>query len=61
MENIQTISSEDITKETERNTEAKYKYCLRCGRRLKKPENMIRGMGIVCWEKSKTDNQRRLF
>ena len=61
MENIQTILSADITKETEKSSEVKYKYCLRCGRRLKKPENIVRGMGLVCWEKSKTDSQRRLF
>ena len=61
MDNIQTISLEDITNETERNSEVQYKYCLRCGRKLKKPENVVRGMGKVCWEKSKTENQRRLF
>ena len=61
MENTQIILSADIEKETGRNSEVCYKYCLRCGRKLKRPENVVRGMGKVCWEKSKTDNQRRLF
>ena len=61
MENIQSILSADIENETERNSEVKYKYCLRCGRKLKRPEKIVRGMGKICWEKSKTDNQRRLF
>ncbi len=61
MENIQIILSADIKKETEKSSEVRYRYCLRCGRKLKKPENIARGMGLVCWEKSKTDNQRRLF
>ena len=61
MENIQNILSADTMNETERNSEVKHKYCLRCGRKLKNPENIARGMGKVCYEKSKTDNQRRLF
>lgn len=61
MENIQTTLSVDIEKGTERNSEVIYKYCRRCGRKLKRPENIARGMGKICWEKSQTDNQRRLF
>ncbi len=32
-----------------------YKFCLRCGRRLKTLENQQRGMGKTCWEKAKTE------
>ncbi len=28
-----------------------YPRCLRCGRKLKNPEYMIRGYGRTCWEK----------
>lgn len=44
------------------NTERKeYKYCLRCGRKLKTPEARTRGMGKICAEKSKHETRRRLF
>ena len=58
-----TTSLTTIKTETEKNSnsENEYVYCLRCGRKLKNPENKIRGMGRVCWEKSRTDKQRRLF
>jgi len=57
------ISSDTTTIETEKNSnmETEYNYCLRCGRKLKKPENRIRGMGKICWEKSRIENKRRLF
>lgn len=39
-----------------------YKRCLRCGRRLKTEEARMRGMGSVCWEKSKTEKKpQKLF
>ena len=39
-----------------------YKYCLRCGRKLKNPEARIRGFGMVCYNKMKQEKQkRRLF
>ena len=44
---------EDKTK-----TEKLYKYCLRCGKRLKSLENRKRGMGKTCWEKSQTDKPK---
>lgn len=50
-----------IETEKSSNTENEYLYCLRCGRKLKKPENKIRGMGKVCWEKSRKEEARRLF
>lgn len=43
------------------NMEKEYKYCLRCGRKLKTPEARTRGMGKICAEKSKHDTRRRLF
>lgn len=47
---------------SQKSTESKeYKYCLRCGRKLKTPEARLRGMGKVCAEKSKHENRRRLF
>lgn len=56
-------SSVSVKKEnvTDLSTENEYIYCLRCGRKLKNPENKKRGMGKICWEKSKTDNKKRLF
>ena len=33
-----------------------YKYCRRCGKRLKGEENRIRGFGRVCFEKAKAEN-----
>ena len=38
-----------------------YKYCLRCGRRLKTPEARLRGYGKRCYEKSRNHNSNRLF
>lgn len=29
-----------------------FKYCLRCGRRLKSSENRKRGYGKICYEKA---------
>lgn len=36
-----------------------YKYCLRCGRKLKTEENRARGMGKVCWQKYQHTTQRK--
>lgn len=36
-------------------------FCLRCGRRLRSPENRLRGMGLVCWKKSQVKKKHRLF
>ena len=58
---IQNILSESTTKETEKNSKDTYNYCLRCGRKLKTPENKLRGMGAICWEKSHLEQSRRLF
>ena len=42
--------------------EVKYhKYCLRCGRVLKKEENKIRGYGKICWNKIKKQHKKRLW
>ena len=38
-----------------------YKYCLRCGRLLKTEEARKRGMGKVCAEKARKQEQMRLF
>jgi len=39
-----------------------YKFCLRCGRKLKDPEHKRIGYGPVCLEKSKhTDMKQPLF
>lgn len=39
-----------------------YDYCLRCGRKLKSAENRARGMGKICWERSKAElNPKPLF
>lgn len=58
----QTILSEFTTNENEKSSKVtSYRYCLRCGRKLKKPENIERGMGKICWEKSQTEQSRRLF
>ena len=39
----------------------RFKYCLRCGRRLKNTEAQERGYGDVCWKKQQADNQTTLF
>lgn len=36
-----------------------YKYCRRCGRRLKGVANRLRGYGETCYEKSKEEAMRR--
>ena len=38
-----------------------YYRCIRCGRRLKTPENRERGMGKVCWEKHVRERKNKLF
>ena len=38
-----------------------YRYCLRCGKRLKSPEAQLLGYGPVCMEKMKITKNRRLF
>lgn len=54
--------SSKVTSYSEKSSKVtSYRYCLRCGRKLKKPENIERGMGKICWEKSQTEQSRRLF
>lgn len=38
-----------------------FKYCFRCGRRLKNPDAQKRGYGEVCWKKHLTDSQALLI
>ncbi len=38
-----------------------YEYCLRCGRKLKKPETRKIGYGTVCARKMKVEESQRLF
>ena len=38
-----------------------YKYCLRCGRKLKNQEARQRGYGSICYEKQKLNNHKKLF
>lgn len=38
-----------------------HKYCLRCGRKLKTPENRLRGYGKICWLKIQKNKRRKLF
>ena len=38
-----------------------FKYCFRCGRRLKNIETQKRGYGEVCWKKQHQDKQNTLF
>ena len=38
-----------------------YKYCRRCGKRLKGAENRARGFGPVCFEKSRAEQSRALL
>lgn len=43
-------------------TKTEHKFCLRCGRQLKSEEARKRGMGLVCWNKSRTNEiQKPLF
>ncbi len=41
--------------------EKEYEYCLRCGRKLKKPEARQKGYGAICEKKIKTELIRKLF
>ncbi len=62
--NTQDILPKPITSESEKSLREpldEYNYCLRCGRKLKTPENKIRGMGKICWEKSHLEQSKRLF
>jgi len=39
-----------------------YDKCLRCGRKLKTPENRLRGYGKICYQKQITKNNvKKLF
>lgn len=38
-----------------------HEYCLRCGRKLKKPETRKIGYGIICARKMKVEESQRLF
>ena len=38
-----------------------YDYCLRCGRKLKSPENRIRGYGNICFGKMLSKKKAVLF
>lgn len=38
-----------------------FKYCLRCGRKLKTTEAQERGYGDICWSKHLIDKQAKLF
>lgn len=38
-----------------------YKYCLRCGRRLRSEDARVRGMGKTCYEKARVRSVCRLF
>lgn len=44
-------------------TQTEYKYCLRCHRLLKTPQNRLRGFGATCYEKAKADEKilKKLF
>lgn len=63
MQNIPTILLTDTLNETEKSSKdiSDYEFCLRCGRKLKNPENRLRGMGKICWEKSHLEQSKRLF
>ena len=36
-----------------------YKYCRRCGKRLKGEENRARGYGKICFEKARAEARRK--
>ena len=38
-----------------------YKFCLRCGRKLKSEEARLKGYGVVCERKMKNPVIKRLF
>lgn len=38
-----------------------FKYCFRCGRRLKNTETQKRGYGEICWKKHLANKQSTLF
>lgn len=56
MTDLEKNGHEDFTKRKDK----EYNYCLRCGRRLISPENRARGMGKVCWEKSRHEPKNRI-
>lgn len=37
-----------------------YKYCRRCGKRLKGEENRIRGFGKTCFEKARAEAEKEM-
>ena len=39
----------------------RFKYCLRCGRRLKNTEAQERGFGKICLQKQLAERQQTLF
>ena len=41
--------------------EKEHEYCLRCGRKLKKPEARKIGYGTICEKKMRVERQKRLF
>ena len=55
------ISTEKNYSKKSNREEKEYKYCLRCGRKLKTLDARMRGMGKICAEKSKHETRRRLF
>ena len=60
---MMTTTSQNVLKENAKNLEAisEFDRCLRCHRKLKTPENRLRGMGKICWEKSHLEQSKRLF
>ena len=38
-----------------------FKYCVRCGRRLKNADAQMRGYGEICWKKIQNNRQTTLF
>lgn len=38
-----------------------HEFCIRCGRKLKKPEARAKGYGAVCEKKMRVDQSTRLF
>ena len=42
--------------------EKEYEFCLRCGRKLRKPETRRVGYGVICFKKMKASSQyKKLF
>ena len=54
------MKQKEVTEVSEVQDGRYYKFCLRCGKRLKTPENQARGMGKTCWEKSQRDKEKHL-